>query len=46
MTYEELEQAVIDYFGDTQRDAAETKSDLLALAQHCETLAESIDTDD
>ena len=46
MDYEQLKAHVIAYFGDTSRPASETKEGLLALAEECETLAETIDADD
>ena len=45
MSYDELKRLVMNYFGDTSRPASETKADLLALAEECQTLAESIDDD-
>lgn len=42
MTYDELRKVVQDYFGDTSRPASETKADLLALADECETMADTI----
>lgn len=33
MTYDELKQVLMDYFGDTSRPASETKEDLLTLAE-------------
>ena len=46
MTYDELEQAVTDYFGDKSRSQRETKTDLMSLAEHCETLADTLDGGD
>ena len=46
MTYEELEQVVTDYFSDKTRTQSETKEDLLAIAENCETLASSLEGDD
>lgn len=42
MNYEELEELVTKYFGDVSRSQSETKTDLLALAEHCETLADTL----
>jgi hypothetical protein len=44
--FETLKNHVMDFFGDTSRSAGETKRDLLAIAEECQTLAESIDADD
>lgn len=41
--YEDLENMVMDFFGDTTRSAAETKRDLLALAEKCRDLASTIE---
>lgn len=45
MDYEQLKAAVMTYFGDTSRPASETKADLIALADECQTLAESIEAE-
>lgn len=45
MTYEELRQHVQNYFGDKSRSQGATKADLLALADECHTLAESLQDD-
>lgn len=41
--YEELRSIVLDFFGDKSRSASDTKSALLALADECMMLAESIE---
>lgn len=46
MNYDDIESKVMDYFGDTSRSAGETKRDLLALADKCKDLAESISEDE
>lgn len=46
MDYEQLEQAITDYFGDKSRTQGETKRDLESLASHCETLAETLSDDE
>lgn len=46
MDYEQLEQKVVDFFGDTSRPAWETKRDLLTLAEKCRELAETIPDDE
>lgn len=46
MNYDELKDIVFQYFGDKSRPASETREDLRALAEECETLAESIPRDD
>jgi hypothetical protein len=43
-SYEELHQAILDYFGDEGRPAEETYADLRALGDHCHDLAESLST--
>jgi hypothetical protein len=45
-TLKELEDAVSKYFGDMSRSKSETKSGLLALAEHCETLADTINEEE
>lgn len=46
MQYEQLEQYLQDFFSDTSRPAADTKRDLLAIAEQAQMLAESIDDDE
>jgi len=46
MTYDDLMNAVQQFFGDRSRPASETKADLNAVADHCRMLAESIDAGD
>lgn len=43
MSYDEIIEAITKYFGDTSRSQSETKSDLLGIAEHCETMAESLE---
>jgi hypothetical protein len=45
MDYDDLERKVMDFFGDTSRSPGETKRDLLALAEKCQNLAETIDAE-
>lgn len=45
MNYEQLRQHVQNYFGDKSRSQGETKRDLLALSDECQTLAESLQDD-
>ena len=45
MTYEELKAHVFDYFGDTSRPSSETNLDLETLAEECQILAESINSE-
>lgn len=46
MSYEQLEKAVLNYFGDTSRSAEETKNDLQGLIEFIQTLVESIEADE
>lgn len=43
MTYEKLKEALMAYFSDTSRSAAETKEGLETLAEEAQMLADSID---
>lgn len=43
MQYEELEQYLQDFFSDTSRSAADTKRDLLSIAEQAQMLAEALD---
>lgn len=42
MSYDEIEKIITDYFGDTSRSQGETKEDLMGLAEHCKSLAETL----
>lgn len=42
---EEIIRMVNELFGDTTRPKQETKDDLLDIAQECEMMAETIDTE-
>lgn len=42
MTYQELKDAVMKYFGDTSREAEETKTDLKTLVEEIEMLIETL----
>lgn len=44
--YDELRSVILDFFGDKSRSAADTRTALLALADECAMLAESIDGPD
>lgn len=46
MTYDELKAHVMTFFGDTSRSKQETKEDLLAIAEECEMLAETLGDED
>ncbi len=47
MTYDQLMGHVMDFYGDKSRSQGETKSDLLALAEELQTLAETlVDSDE
>jgi hypothetical protein len=46
MDYNDLERKVLLFFSDTSRSPGETKRDLLALAEKCQDLAETIDAEE
>ena len=43
MEYEELKEALMDYFGDTSRSAGQTKGGLLSIADEAMELASTIE---
>ncbi len=45
MTYEQLLEALMDYFADKSRSAGDTKSDLIVIAEQAHMLADTIEED-
>ena len=45
MEYKELNSALMEFFGDTSRTPAKTKSGLLAIADEAQLLADTIEDD-
>ncbi len=43
MTYDELEQILMDYYNDTSRTTEETLADLQALGDKCSELAAALE---
>lgn len=43
MEYEELKDALMDYFGDTSRSAGQTKGGLISISDEARELASTID---
>jgi len=46
MTYEQLQQIILDYFCDKCRTSEETKNDLLGISQYCSDLTSTIEGGD
>ncbi|MBP8202387.1 MAG: hypothetical protein KAX70_00580 [Pseudomonas sp.] len=44
-TYDQIEEAITKYFGDTSRSPEETRNGLTGLRDHIETLLEALATD-
>lgn len=45
MTYDQLKDALMEFFGDTSRTAGQTKSGLLAIADEAQMLADTIEAE-